>query len=59
MQTDMVADMSKDKPGFRFAVVYLKDGQERRSAWFTSRSRAHRARRALEARYGQAIVLMD
>jgi len=55
MQNDMVANMSKGKPGFRFAVVYLKAGREHRRVWFTSRSRA---RKTLEARYGQATVLM-
>lgn len=42
-----------------FCVLYLRGGKERRSPWFSARSRAHLARELLAAKYGPAIVYID
>jgi hypothetical protein len=43
----------------RFAVLYVKDGQEHRSPWFSSRERAQAARAVLKAKHGAAVVYAD
>lgn len=43
----------------KYCVLYVKDGQEKRSPWFKSRERAHAARELLAAKHGAAIVYVD
>lgn len=44
----------------RFCVLYLKQGQEKRSPWMTQK-RAHKAATLMQAKYGErnAIVYVD
>lgn len=43
----------------RFAVLYVKDGREHRSPWFSSRKRAHTARALLQTKHGAAVIYAD
>lgn len=43
----------------KFCIVYLNQGRERCSPWFSSRDRACRALEVLKRRYGQAVLLRD
>ncbi len=43
----------------KYCVLYMKDGKEKRSAWFSSRARAHQAREIIAANYGAALVYVD
>lgn len=47
--------------GYRFCVLYIPNGEktEKRTAWFSSRERAHQARTILAGRHGRAIVYCD
>ena len=43
----------------RTCILYVKDGQEQRTPWFTCRDRAHRALRIVRRRYGSAVIYRD
>lgn len=43
----------------KYCVLWIRDGKERRSPWFHSSERAHRAREMMAQKYGQAIVYVD
>lgn len=42
----------------RCCILYIKNGKEQRSPWF-SRANAETAYQLLKARYGQAIIYVD
>jgi hypothetical protein len=43
----------------RFCILFLRDGREHRSQWFTTRNRALRAKAVIERRYGAAVLYRD
>lgn len=43
----------------RNCIIYVKNGNEHWSPWFTDLERAQRALEALRRRYGAAVMLRD
>ena len=43
----------------RVCVVYLKNGIEHQSPWFTCRARAKRAQAVIQKRYGTCVLYVD
>lgn len=43
----------------RYCVLYVINGKEERSPWFSDHARAHQAREILAAKHGAAIVYVD
>lgn len=43
----------------RSCILYIKDGREHRSPWFTSPARADRALAVMRRRYGRALIYID
>ena len=46
-------------PVLRTCVIYMKDGIEHRTAWFSSRERARQALAIIKSKYGAAVLYVD
>ena len=43
----------------RICIVYMKNGIEHQSPWFTCRARAKRAQAIIQKRYGTCVLYVD
>lgn len=43
----------------RICVVYMKDGIEHQSPWFTCRARAKQAQAIIQSKYGACVLYVD
>ena len=47
------------RPTPRICVIYVKDGIEQQSPWFTCRARAEQAKAIIQKRYGACVLYVD
>ena len=47
------------RPALRICVIYVKDGIEQQSPWFTCRARAEQAKAIIKNKYGAAVLYVD
>ena len=47
------------RPVLRICVIYVKDGIEQQSPWFTCRARAEQAKAIIQKRYGACVLYVD
>ena len=45
--------------GSRYCVLYVKDGKEACTPWFSRRARARAALTLMKGRYGRAVIYVD
>ena len=43
----------------RICIVYMKNGIEHQSPWFTCRARARQAQAIIQKRYGACVLYVD
>ena len=43
----------------RICIVYMKNGIEHQSPWFTCRARARQAQAIIQKRYGTCVLYVD
>lgn len=43
----------------RFCVLYLRDGREKSTPWFSNGGNAQRALALMQQRYGKAVIFRD
>ncbi len=43
----------------KYCVLYLKNGREHRSPWFSSKERTKKARQLLAAKHGKTIIYIS
>ena len=46
-------------PEPRACVLYIKDGIEQQSPWFSSRARAQQAKAIIQKKYGACVLYVD
>lgn len=46
-------------PTPRICVIYVKDGIEQQSPWFTCRARAEQAKNIIQQKYGACVLYVD